>query len=152
MSMLNLDYLKVFAVVDLLEMPIYWTFFASLARSTQPTLSGGKVPSRVKTIFIYPAISGGSGQGSEIRHFVKIAGLVTLVNLCTHPVVFFGFMSSGRTIFKSVLWGQAFSMATEAILISWAARLPFGQTIVASIAANLFSWQLSALVIYWLLM
>jgi hypothetical protein len=129
-----------------LKIPIYWIFFASYARMTFVAVND----STATTHFMYPAIGGGHGAWAEYLHFFKISGLVTLVSLCTHPILFFGFMSSGGTILKSLLWGQTFAIFCEACLISWAARLPFGQTVVAAVAANLFSWQFAAMISYWL--
>ncbi|MBI3550602.1 MAG: hypothetical protein HY078_16310 [Elusimicrobia bacterium] len=81
----------------------------------------------------------------------RTALAATSSNLITHPIVFFGFMSSGASILASILAAEAFAIAGEAFLH----RRCLGSTrslsayLAASAAANLASWQLGPLLSYY---
>lgn len=129
----NLDYLYVFLVNNALEIPVYWAFYRFLGRDSAEG-SG------------LPALAAETASG----RLAKSAGLVTLSNLCTHSMVFFAFMATGKPYLTALLWAQLFSFLTEAVLHTWAARIPFWRALVASVSANFVSWQFAPLVIYWL--
>ncbi len=70
--------------------------------------------------------------------------LVTLVNLVTHPIVFFGFMSSRLPYVWAVPLAEVFAMVSEMFLYYFFLRgLTFRRAFVASLVANLFSWQVA---------
>jgi hypothetical protein len=117
----NLDYLYVFAISSALELPVYEGFYRNV-----PVLRDTRT----------------------WRHWGKVAGLVILANLCTHSMAFFGFLSTGKPYLKAVLLAQFVSIVAEACLHSWAARISLRRTLVASLCANLFSWQFAPLVSY----
>lgn len=123
------DYLSVLLQAWFFKLPIYWLFYRGLAASG-----------------LASALHAQTRTGEAF----KIAGLVFLTSVCIHPLVFFGFMASGKTYLWSALWGEVFAVAGEGLLQSWAARLPLRRTLSASFIANLVSWQVTPLVIYWL--
>lgn len=80
--------------------------------------------------------------------FSKNLGLVTLSNSITHPIVFFGFMQSGRSYLESILWAETFAVASETILHSYFGQLDLKKTSVAALISNLVSWQLAPMITY----
>jgi hypothetical protein len=73
--------------------------------------------------------------------------LVTLSNLFTHPIVFFGFMSSHWPYLWAVLGAETFAVLVEG-LIAWALipRISLSRTLGYALLANLFSWQVAPMI------
>lgn len=80
----------------------------------------------------------------------KTISLVTYTNLMTHPIVFFGFFSSGLSYIQATLCAELFAIVTEA-LVHWGVlrnETTFRKTFDASLLANLVSWQVAPLITY----
>lgn len=84
--------------------------------------------------------------------FFRVFLLVTLANLFTHPIVFFGFMSSKWPYLWAVLGAETFAVVMEA-LMNWiflpGTTLP--RTFSYALFANLFSWQVAPMISWGLL-
>ena len=83
--------------------------------------------------------------------FRKTAVITTGSNLITHPVVIFGFISSGFSILHSVLWAEIFAVVSEGFLHQhYLRQKPLSRFILASLAANLVSWQFGPVLTYFI--
>lgn len=81
-------------------------------------------------------------------NFSKNLGLVTLSNSISHPIVFFGFMQSGRSYLEAILWAETFAVVSEAVLHSYFGNMDVRRTSVASLISNLVSWQIAPMLTY----
>ncbi len=86
--------------------------------------------------------------GKEMMTFAKVAAVTTLANAFTHPWVFFGFMGVGVSYLVSVPLAECFAVFGEAPLQSYALGPKFKITLLASLLANLFSWQVAPIITY----
>lgn len=81
----------------------------------------------------------------------KTAVITTGSNLITHPVVFFGFLSSGFSILTSILSAELFAMVSEGLLHRHYLRSkPLSSFMAASLTANFVSWQFAPVLTYYL--
>jgi hypothetical protein len=76
--------------------------------------------------------------------------LTTLANSITHPIVFFGFMSSHFTYLSAILAAELFAVVAETLLHSWFGRLPLPLAFRMALIANLMSWQVAPILTYFL--
>ena len=81
--------------------------------------------------------------------FKKVLLLTFLLNSITNPLVFFGFANLGLTLLIAVLSAECFAISVEALfpylcLEKNTARV----SILASLTANLVSWQLGPVLSY----
>ena len=74
--------------------------------------------------------------------------VVTLANSVTHPLVFFGFMGSGLSYLTSVMAAESFAVIGETFLLGGATKIQYRTTFIASLTANLFSWQVAPVLTY----
>jgi hypothetical protein len=86
----------------------------------------------------------------KFMSFGKSTALVTFSNSLTHPIVVFGFMTSGLSYLKSVLVAEAFAIIAEWLLHGYFGRVAYRRTFIASAVANLVSWQLAPILTYYL--
>lgn len=118
---LNTDYLTVFALVLALEIPLVW----------------------------YRGVSSKARLSWEPKGLLKIALLVTLANSLTHPLVFFGFMASGKPYLWAVLGGQAFAVCIKCLVYFSTVRAPLANTAAIAFWSSLVSWQIAPVILYW---
>lgn len=81
----------------------------------------------------------------------EILTFTLLVNLVTHPIVFFGFMASHQSYLASILEAESFAIVAEGLLGLYFLKkgsIPARTTFSASFFANLFSWQIAPLLTY----
>jgi hypothetical protein len=82
--------------------------------------------------------------------FRRTALVATCANLITHPVVFFGFMSSGLSVLTAILWAEIFAFVSEGFLHKrYLGEKPLSYFMLVSFSANFFSWQSGPLLTYW---
>ncbi len=74
--------------------------------------------------------------------------LITLLNSLTHPIVFFGIMNLRFSFLTNILLAEGFAIVSETILLARALGLSWRSTVVASLVANLLSWQLAPALTY----
>lgn len=109
------SYLSIFLQSNLLELPIYLSFFA-----------------QQKKLFRWP----------------WVVLFVTMMNAVTHPVVFFGIMNLPLTYLQTILLAETFAIVAEAMLLKWLLKNHFAMCLLASLLANLLSWQLGPILTY----
>ncbi len=84
--------------------------------------------------------------------FRKTAVTATCANLITHPVVFFGFLSSGLSILNAVLLAELFAVVTEGFIhrhyLIADPKKPLYYFMLASLTANFASWQFGPVLTY----
>ena len=80
--------------------------------------------------------------------FVQVLILTSLANSITHPVVFFGFMKSGLSYLVAVCLAEIFAVIVETFLHGHYGKLNYRRTALASLAANLVSWNIAPLLTY----
>ena len=117
---LNTDYFTVFALIVILEAPLVW-------------FRG--INSNLKTTW-------------EKLDLLKVVVMVTLVNAMVHPLVFFGFLASGKPYLWVTLGGQFFAIMLKALMYAWLTgirRLPAFQMAFWS---TLVSWQVAPILIF----
>lgn len=73
---------------------------------------------------------------------------VTLLNSITHPFVFFFLMDLPLSYLETVLWAETFAVAGEALLLVLLLRVRFRRALLASLVANLISWQAAPVLTY----
>ncbi|OGS09197.1 MAG: hypothetical protein A2270_06455 [Elusimicrobia bacterium RIFOXYA12_FULL_51_18] len=79
----------------------------------------------------------------------KIALVCTCGNLITHPIVFFGFLSSGLSILNAVLWAELFAPAAEGLIYRrYLKQRPLYYFMFVSLVANIVSWQFGPVFTY----
>lgn len=84
--------------------------------------------------------------------FFRIFLLVTLANLFTHPIVFFGFMSSKWPYLWAVLGAETFAVVAESVLdFAFVPGVSFRRALACGFLANLVSWQLAPMITWSLL-
>lgn len=72
----------------------------------------------------------------------RTIALVSISNAITHPLVIFGFLRSSYVTFLiGIVIAELFAIFVEAGFHSREKRIPSLTALNASIAANLFSWQ-----------
>ena len=120
----NLDYVAVISLVLLVEIPLFW--FAAQRRQHLAKLR----------------------DVLNQMGFLKFTGWLALLTLCIHPLVFFGFLGSGKPYLWSVLFGQLFSVVAKTWLGSWSVRLKFKDCLLAFTASGFAAWQLTPALIY----
>jgi hypothetical protein len=80
-------------------------------------------------------------MGRSVRESAK---QILLLNLATHPIVFwvipFAMELLGKNIMAYVLTGEVFAPVVEALILQFWARYPWKYAWITAIAANLFSW------------
>ncbi|MBO9668058.1 MAG: hypothetical protein J7501_14750 [Bdellovibrio sp.] len=86
----------------------------------------------------------------KLMSFGTNTALVSFSNSLTHPIVVFGFMTSGMSYLKSVLVAEAFAIIAEGLLHGYFGKISYRRTFLASSIANLASWQLAPLITYFI--
>jgi hypothetical protein len=119
-----LDYVAVISLVLLVEIPVFWF----TAQRRQPLVELRGVLNQMG--------------------FLKFTGWYALLTLCIHPLVFFGFLASGKPYLWSVLFGQIFSVVAKAWLASWSVRLKLKDCLLAFTTSGVGAWQLTPVLIY----
>ena len=76
--------------------------------------------------------------------------VVTLTNLLTHPLVFFVIMRLSLSYIENILIAEAFAIGAETLLHAWIFRISAKKTFVASLFANLVSWQLAPMLTFYI--
>lgn len=88
-------------------------------------------------------------RGLSLR---EVLLLVTLANLITHPFIFFGICAVGLSLLVSTLLAELIAIGGEPLLHGYGRRAVWSmQPLVASLIANLASWQLAPL-LTWLVL
>lgn len=78
----------------------------------------------------------------------RAAAWITCLNSVTHPVIFFGIMNAGLPYLTSILCAEAFAILVEFALLARVFRIPWGWVLLASVTANLLSWQFAPMLTY----
>lgn len=73
---------------------------------------------------------------------------ITTLNALTHPIVFFFIMNLKLPYLANILVAETFAIVAEALLICFFLRVSFSKTFVASLFANLISWQIAPMLTY----
>ena len=109
-----------------------------------PEFSGAARRHRICSI-IRPRQSRGLYPSLPVAHkFFCVVPSPASNNLVTHPIVFFGFMSSRLPYVWAVPLAEVFAVVSEMFLYYFFLRgLTFRRAFVASLVANLFSWQVA---------
>jgi hypothetical protein len=84
------------------------------------------------------------------RNLLEIIALVTFANAITHPLVFFGFLASPLAYLSAILYAELFAIAGEFMLHSYFGGLRYSRAGIASLSANLFSWQVAPMITYFI--
>jgi hypothetical protein len=91
-------------------------------------------------------------NGTPINSAGYVALVVTLSNLITHPLVFFGFMTSSRTYLESTIAAETFAILIESLLhFKFIKDISYSTALKNSFIGNLISWQVAPL-LAWLLL
>ena len=76
---------------------------------------------------------------------LKILKQIFILNLATHPIVFFIFPyfleKAGSDIFTYIWSAEFFAFIIEALILKWYYHYPWKRAVWASGLANLFSWS-----------
>lgn len=80
--------------------------------------------------------------------FRQILIWVTAINSVTHPIVFFFIMNFKMTYLQNILIAEAFAILAEAVFFAWFLRTAWRRSFLASVIANLVSWQLAPVLTY----
>jgi hypothetical protein len=84
--------------------------------------------------------------------FAKVFGIVTLANLVTHPLVFFGFMSSRWPYLWAVLGAELFAILAESFIHrACIPGISLKRTLHAAFWANIVSWQVAPMITWYAL-
>lgn len=75
-------------------------------------------------------------------------GLITAINSLTHPLVFFILMNLKNTYLENILLAESFAVASEALFLFWICQLNWKTAFLASLVANLASWQMAPIFTY----
>lgn len=90
-------------------------------------------------------------RGAEKRSITATLSIVTVANLVSHPIVFFGFMASNLAYIYAILLAELFAIGIECALHAYTLPASYKRTLIASIFANLVSWQLGPVLTYYLM-
>ena len=117
---LNTDYFAVFALIVILEAPLVW-------------FRG--VNSELKATW-------------EKLDLLKVITMVTLVNAMIHPLVFFGFLASGKPYLWVTLSGQFFAIIFKAMMYAWLTGIRRRPAFQMAFWSTLVSWQVAPILIF----
>lgn len=85
------------------------------------------------------------------KSLVEMLQIDLILNLATHPVVFFLIpiiiMQFGATYLNYLVIAEVFAPLTEALILGYFYKISYSRAFLAAIAANLFSWSIG---IYWI--
>lgn len=73
---------------------------------------------------------------------------ITLMNACTHPIVFFLLMGMRQTYLMNIVTAESFAILAEAWVLMRFLKIRGGKAILVSFGANLMSWQLAPILTY----
>ena len=79
----------------------------------------------------------------------RVAGFTTLINLFTHPVVFFAIMPLKIPYIYTILLAEAFAIGAETVIHHKTFEVNLKRAFAASLLANLVSWQLAPMLTFW---
>lgn len=94
---------------------------------------------------VYLAALAAFGYG---RGAIERAAFATAMNSLTHPIVFFVIMSLKASFLTCILTAEGFAIGAECAMLVLVAGLPLGRALVVSLAANLVSWQIGAMLTF----
>lgn len=115
-----MTYLYLFLQSNLLEWPVYlWAIDSARSRANLPSWS-----------------------------LARRAIAVTVINSITHPVVFFLIMNLSLPYLANILLAESFAVGVEAWLLTSYLRFRWPQALLASLLANLISWQIAPMLTY----
>lgn len=118
----HFSYLYLFIQSNTLEIPIYFLFYFTL-----------------------------KGLGVSFGEKLKwVSAGVSLSNLLTHPIVFFLVMPLKLSFLTNILLAESFAILAETILHPWFFKVSYRRALIASIFANLMSWQLAPMLTYFI--
>ena len=87
----------------------------------------------------------------RLKSGLKVLEINLLVNLATHPFIFLLLpvllSKTEATYLDYLLTAEVFAPAVEALLLAKAYKIPPWLSVLAAVAANLFSWSIG---VYWL--
>ena len=73
---------------------------------------------------------------------------VTALNGLTHPIVFFFIMNLKLPYLANIVIAETFAVVVEGLLLCFLLRAKFSKALLASLIANLISWQLAPMLTY----
>lgn len=130
-----LTYIKYFLTTLFLEFPIYYWLLRN-----QTLILSKNLGQRLPQSFL---------RFNQLR---KIIVTSILINLATHPIVFFVFpYMSGKgdwTFTTYLLVAEVFAPIVEAVILKFLFKLPVQKAAMAAILANLFSWTVGVLLLH----
>ena len=82
--------------------------------------------------------------------FGRVAGYTTLINLFTHPIVFFAIMPLKIPYIYTILLAEAFAIVGETLFHRKTFKICIRKAFLTSLLANLASWQVAPMLTYWI--
>lgn len=80
--------------------------------------------------------------------FAQVLVLATAINSLTHPIVFFLIMNLKLSYLQNILLAESFAILTEALFFWWLLKVTPLRSFMASLMANLASWQFAPILTY----
>lgn len=82
------------------------------------------------------------------RPKLEKTAFVFAMNSMTHPIVFFGLMNLSMTFLQNILVAEAFAILSESFALNLLLKMDWKRAALASLLANLVSWQLGPVLTY----